>query len=362
MSFSSRHVLLLALAGCAVEALEPSSDVIVQSVGCPPGECASNSPNLGGVWFHDLSRVSYTPNAEGFFITGMVGGNGQTYALSVTGGRISGSNSNGRISGQGLVNSIIYVRRTGSSNLYAVKIEAVESSISYWATSPNPPNGVQPKVEMYKMRYTEYDGRGQQIVAEYPLCDHAIDSWDRNTYLTMNGMYLVVFEGERIDEAQKRIVGFDTSWFNLGCAGNILAKMHLDGHTAAAAVGGFDTTIDERQTMMKMFAADYCGAGYAFTVFGQPLAWRDDDGTLAYQLAPASLEARWTPEGATCVGIPRVTAHPTAASMAQFGADKNVWDDVLAHCATPPPRCWDAGWSNDPNVQAGAHLVTANPK
>jgi hypothetical protein len=186
---------------------------------------------------------------------------------------------------------------------------------------------------------------------------------DGDDTLTMTGPYVfhtLLFEGDRIDAKKKSDNSVDDSWFNLGCAGHALAKMALTGHTEASRnAGTFNTTLAERQTMLKMLAADYCGDGTPFTVSGQPLNWRDDRGTmkLAALLAsppqPLILESRWTADGAACLDKPRVDVHWTQLGDQVFGPD--VYDKVLNNCpAKMPPPCADSSFNT-----AGYHLLTA---
>jgi hypothetical protein len=151
----------------------------------------------------------------------------------------------------------------------------------------------------------------------------------------------------------------DLSWFNLGCAGSTLAKMALTGHTEGARrARAFDTSLSERQTMLKMLSGDYCGHGNAYTVAGQPLNWRDDHGTmklaalLAQPPLPLVREARWNDKGAACLDKPRVDAHPTPLSDTTFGPD--IYDQVMSECVLP--QCDDSSFEVD-----GYHLLSATP-
>ncbi|HLL25428.1 MAG TPA: ADYC domain-containing protein, partial [Kofleriaceae bacterium] len=150
--------------------------------------------------------------------------------------------------------------------------------------------------------------------------------------------HAVLFEGERITAATKTVADDSRYWFNIGCAGTALAKLHLTGRTEAAQSVGFATDIDDRQAMLKMLVGDYCGTGRAFTVQGQPLMWRDDQGTIDMPTSPASeLEAAWTADGAWCLSTPRLVKHPSAASAAKF--PEGVEAAILAECGTRPRRC-----------------------
>src|SRR5262249_25624302 len=167
-----------------------------------------------------------------------------------------------------------------------------------------------------------------------PLCPHPPTSKDEA--LGLNSYDSVIFEGDRVDAAAKTIgAKIDPRWFNIGCAGHTLAKMALTGHTESAVKLGFSTSIAQRQTMLKMLSADYCGDGTPFTVSGQPLQWADDLGWM-HAAPDAQLEARWTSTGASCLMKPRVEAHPTKASFVAFHSNAELEARIAAHCRRPP--------------------------
>src|SRR5262249_42685097 len=102
---------------------------------------------------------------------------------------------------------------------------------------------------------------------------------------------------------------------------------------------------------------DYCGHGTPFTVAGQPLTWADSNNWMS-MLAATTLEARWTPQGAACVGTPRAAVPGTPASeefpeidgaAAIKSACKAQGVEVLA--------CADTSLDLD-----GFHIVSANRK
>jgi hypothetical protein len=186
------------------------------------------------------------------------------------------------------------------------------------------------------------------------------DNPDSLTMLGALSFHTLLFEGDRIHAAKKLDTGVDPSWVNLGCAGSALAKMALTGHTEASAnASTFVTTLSERQAMLKMLTADYCGDGKPFTVGGQPLNWRDDHDSM--QLAaliatppqPLVLESRWTEDGAACLEKPRVDVHWTPAGDKEFG--DNVYAQIQRHCSPRLlPHCADGSFDT-----AGYHLLTA---
>ena len=187
--------------------------------------------------------------------------------------------------------------------------------------------------------------------------------------------YAIAFTGDRYDPPSKRVVDAPrgTTWFNLACAGTATAKMHLVRHTNAGAwtastwVPGndvldpgapFHTAVAQRQAMLKMYAADYCGDGTAYTVDGTPLLYLDEkrwyvppapvpplgiaaDGSLTP--LGAKVEALWTAAGALCLTTPRMVAPGAVA------------------CAATLPQCTSArvrAWAVKPEK---AHLISAIP-
>jgi hypothetical protein len=86
----------------------------------------------------------------------------------------------------------------------------------------------------------------------------------------------------------------------------------------------YDTTVKQRQTLLKMLTADYCGTGHSFTHDGVSLIynanqswWHDDTRT------PAAQEALWDASGALCVDDPRDT----------------TLDEIQATCGYRPSPC-----------------------
>jgi hypothetical protein len=207
---------------------------------------------------------------------------------------------------------------------------------------------LNPVFESYELDWKPLGYIGHAL----PVCAQP----NNDDILTMDRYHALVFEGERIDAARKTVgATLDARWFNIGCAGSTLAKLHLTGHTQAAESDGFSTTIRERQTMLKMLSADYCGSGRAFTVGGQPLHWVDDHGTMTVGLFGNYTEADWTANGASCLDTPRVVANPTATSLAHFPDAATVAAEIYDACrGAPPPPCTGA-------MASGIHLRSYNP-
>jgi hypothetical protein len=259
------------------------------------------------------------------------------------------------LSGAGLVNGFFYL--VNGSRAFKLRVAEVNQVASWAQLASGSPHVM---LETYKLDWTEFkNGWGDFR----NVCINPPTNRENPDTLGMTGtlaFHTLLFEGDRIDAENKLDTGIDTTWFNLGCAGSALAKMALTGHTEAARVANtFVTTLPQRQTMLKMLTADYCGIGMAFTVAGQPLNWRDDRGTMKLLEQPAQLarEARWTEMGAACLDKPRVDIHPTVASSAVFGVNLTIYDLAVSMCGSQmPPPCDDSTLETN-----GYHLLSATP-
>lgn len=350
--------------GCVgVDVDQPQTRNIQQNFQvCEEWLCGTNSPQIAefGFWELNLPPALGTPglpNNAGMQLLRFVQG-GIDYRPSVFRGRLTGSRVSPvppfhtiTLSGGGLVGGTLVLGNHGRE--FHIRITEV-GVVDSWAQLPSLGHVV---LESYKLDWTEVangaEGRFQNVCSHPP-------SRDNGDALTMNGslaFHTLLFEGDRIDAAKKLDTGIDTSWFNLGCAGSALAKLALTGHTEAAInANTFSTKLYERQAMLKMLAADYCGDGTPFTVAGQPLNWHDDRGTMKLSPVPLALEARWTENGAACLDKPRVDVHPTVLSDQVFGPT-DIYSQVQAYCPfRMPPPCVDSSLNLD-----GYHLLSATP-
>jgi hypothetical protein len=205
----------------------------------------------------------------------------------------------------------LLVRRDTGSLAFELKIDDIDRQrLHFWAGTPE----VVPSYLIF----------ARQIHTDNPAhlqFEHICKSTPSTTEARWQGAdyYAIAFAGDRYHAAEKTVEDArpGDTWFNLACAGTAPAKMHLMRHTNAGAGRDrtYATTLDERNSMLKMFTADYCGTGQAFTVDGQPLLWGDArhwypdtpssrlDGTSS--VPESSVEALWTAEGAACVNTPR---------------------------------------------------------
>jgi ADYC domain len=349
---------------------EPAAGVIQQDViDCDEFMCGTNSPQIAQFGFWELNLppalgVAGAPNNAGVQVLGFRKGT-DLYLPKVDRGRLLASRPltvppyTAWLSGSALVDGYFLLRVGGK--IFELKVSEV-GSVASWA---QPASG-SPHVmlESYKLDWGELVSGNVERFQN--VCKHPPGREDPES-LGMTGQFAfhtLLFEGDRIDAIGKRDTGIDRSWFNLGCAGSALAKMALTGHTEAASdARTFITTLAERQTMLKMLAADYCGDGTPFTVGGQPLNWEDDHGTMKLAALipqpplPLLREARWKETGAVCLDKPRVDVHPTVTSTQVFGTNLTVYEQVKNHCPSQlPPQCAGSDFDID-----GYHLLSATP-
>ncbi len=102
----------------------------------------------------------------------------------------------------------------------------------------------------------------------------------------------------------------------VACVGQAAAKMKLFDYHPRGTKGA---TPDQRLATLRMITADYCGDGTSFTEAGVHVAWRNLGGEVQPPYGEHTMEALWGPNGAICLGTPRV---------AELG-------DVLEHCEVP---------------------------
>jgi len=344
----------LSLSACAIS--EPTEDDIEVSEveqglmpQCDEPGCGLNSPEIANYNFWDLSLNYNTYNTQGFRITSFEK-NGVPYTLSVSGGRIKGVRRDGVLSGQALVGATIHVEHQSDLE-FVIVINAVQQW-SFWAKTGS---STTARAEGYELLWRQLGTAThyENVCSDPPV--RGIDTLYTASHLTF------VFEGERISQETKTIAStLDTRWFNLGCAGSTLAKLHLTGHTYAASLAtnrAFSTTIPERQTMLKMLSADYCGTGKAFTIQGTPLDWADDKNWMEYAYSTQNVEARWNADGAVCLNRPRVLVNPIGTTGTEWLP--SIVQDIAVECRTaghPLPPCPDQA------EEPGAfHLTSANP-
>lgn len=242
---------------------------------------AAATPGTSMRAFHELN-VHGLPNAAGLSLVRARHGGG-FYSIDAVGSSVS---AHSRTPGTRALTGIDLIGmelelRDAAGGRFAIQV-AGAGETTYWA-------GPAETVPTYNLTSTSAKHPQPQ-----PLC-------------TAGENQAILFAGDRYDADRKTVTATGPAtagWFNIACAGTALAKLHLTRHTEASE-GAVKTTAVERQAMFKMFTADVCGDGTAFTVHGQPLLWADANHLAMFAARPASLEAVWTDRGAVCLDTPR---------------------------------------------------------
>ncbi|HEY6173558.1 MAG TPA: ADYC domain-containing protein [Kofleriaceae bacterium] len=352
---------LIALAACSAACADPTSDAttgeatswVVPDPTCDDFICGGNSATLGdGVVFDELNtnglpdvhRVRiidatyHDPDTLVDVAVHLVADRDRLTAVAADGTTYAGF-------------QLVHVsfRLFGPSGGYNAEITDVENeALHFWANDPArtvPPADDQHQyIQFYRIIAWRFTDSRQDA---RPICPSDVRHQpDWGNFWAPVEHSAVVFEGDRYDPQHKIVsdVTWTTPWFNLACAGSVPAKMLLMRRTNAASFGRdgvrwYTLSTRERQAMLKMFTADYCGTGQAFTVDGQPLIWWEshhwyDETPLLGLPAPrpvASVEALWDENGALCLTTPRMavpwTGPPTTVDeVRQACPAKNLRD------------------------------------
>jgi len=344
--------------GCALQG-EPEPALVTAEIGgdCPNFGCNSNSPLVDGSPIHELDEGPTLSalldddgeldqggefNSWGTRLVHLVKA-GVVYRLDVRRDRPRALDGAGHVVWQGadLVGSTIVLERADGTPYY-VFIEGYHDTLTFWVGPPDP-------IQTFLLTWAPLPTPGEH---RRPVCPLVAASAEWGA----SGLHeAIFFQGDRYDADTKRVVatGSDAmGWFNVACAGSATAKMHTNRHTRAGATEGFTATPLQEQALLRMFVADYCRTGKAFTVIGQPLRWQN---RLAWQTIdlpdPIQYEAAWDSGGAVCLDVPRMSDTP--AELAETLAA------IQDECDLPPP-CSDpdafpVGWDRS------VYLMSANP-
>jgi len=235
----------MAAAGCAARHEATASSQA--ALGCPEDLCGRTKV---------MSRVVGEANPDGMSMTNVVGPHG-VLGLQIEDDRFVGVTSSGRrIDDEAMEESLILLERDFDHARFYLRIDQYEQ-VPDWVTGA--------PVTAYRLVYQRIDlddGRGER-----PLCGKPESSgWEGLAGLSF------VFGDDHFIEASRTLTVAANQWFNLACAGDDRAAMHLYRHDQVGAKLGFQTSVAERQAVYKMLGADYCGTGQTFTKEGIPSA------------------------------------------------------------------------------------------
>jgi hypothetical protein len=366
--------LSLLATACTAPASSELTDITVHPAAledselCEPPYCPGNAATIGdGIVFSELDSAGVQPNAGGVKIVGVVApvGNNQM-PVSVRVDRhelvaVALHDSRIVIRGKELAGTVVTLERCGAQ--YKLLIEQVHGQgLSFLAGPPD-------AVPSYTIRYaktrtgTPSCAPGEKLQAKFEesICLGSEPEDGTLFYRT------IVFRGDRYDSSNlvSPIADGDSppnarppgpDWFNLACAGSGMWKMHLLRHTRAGRIASdgksYLTDLDQRQAMLRMLPADYCGTARSFTRNGHPLFYADSNDWYPQPKLEipdsriSSVDGIWNADGAVCVGTPRRSdVTPEQIKEECLNAGKPV-----------PPPCGDA---TDWRTQG--HVISANP-
>jgi ADYC domain-containing protein len=339
----SAFVMALVCAGCeAPPNIVETTHAIGGDGGCPVWGCGSNSPVIDAIELFDLNELGEY-NTPGFRVVKFEkywANAWRQYRPDVRNGELVARNlATGAIVHEGAaIAGARFELYNENRNTFYYLIVAKTEPVGLWAKGPN---GYATGNAYYLMwTYKDFPKEAHQVCGES-------DDGDG-----LAPFEAVLFDGDRIDADNLRVVGQNKDWFNIGCKGHALAKQHLTGNTwAAGQLLGITTTLDQRTANLKMITADYCGKGHPMTQPHVPLHWKDESGWWSDVEMTDTIEARWTADGAACLETPRVDAHPPDPYL----LPEDVETMIGKTCVRPPP-CSDLTMAMD-----GAHVLSANP-
>jgi hypothetical protein len=269
--------------------------------GCPEWKCTGNSPDMSGFEFHELHELQL-PNSAGFILR-RLRKEGVDYHPDVRGDRLYGLGPGGVIVLQddALEGAELVLEHTTIPGEFAIHITEVNDNVAFWAAPKTP-------IQTYELDYTAPGAANRTPLCANPPASVGADG------VRMAPSEAILFAGDRYND-QKRLVAHTEveagDWFNIGCAGSALAKLHLNRFTTAGKHPSQPATSrDERQDVLAMYTGNVCGTGTAYTKAGTEIRWgsKNEYRSLA---GFTKHEAIWKDGRAVCVSAWRLDAtHP----------------------------------------------------
>lgn len=339
-------------AGCALDEEPPLGTVTSEVISCPKfSGCGDNSPVMGE-GFHELSVSPADTNAEGFTVLGFWQ-NGQQYSPQIEAGtRIVAwlPRTTIKLSGYQLEGGFFLIVRQPSMQYFRLYINKVTpeavSPTRYWYRPGTA------RIETYELKYVAVSSSTPPTLNMKPM---ATDLCPIPLSLTTETERLawpmpaqsLIFSGDRYDANTLTVTSTNptanAAWFNIGCSGSALAKLHLMRHTTAGSVASTITsTREQRQALLKMYTGDFCGNGHRWTTQGTPLHWANQglwtQGLASDIQGDEANESFWTENGAMCLDTYRID---------EIGARSQI----VADCAPNPlPYCFPSSFSLVPKA------------
>ena len=283
----------LALGACA-EA--PELNVARQALYCDEFLCTGNSADVLGKEFGELHEGGWL-SPKGFKIL-------QTYTPTWDPGHLQvdgpwprivpDDEDDPPISGGGMVGAWISLQTPNPAPNNQVLLHITDyREIPYFDGLPGP------RIAGFQIEYLYQNPDTHNTIAA-KLCPH--ETVDEQG---ISSTWAILSQGDRFsDDASIISTGAAVGgWFNLSCAGAVVAKLLRIRHAFAATDGSHSTKLEQRKAALRMFTAKYCKDGPLYTFTGTPLTWEDyAPWTKPIKSTP---EAIWTADGAYCLVEPR---------------------------------------------------------
>jgi hypothetical protein len=320
------------LARCAKYGFSPNISNGSADPDCKPDQCGLNGTWLGrGIRFRTLHIALHKPNSEGIAITRFRLGS-TDLRLDVQAHDLIGipvQNPNPQLKRNALHNAELTLT-DNDSNEYTLKIDSVDPK-DFWTDcksgNPDCPTVTQKQQVQIPVYNFSVTGPGGCPVE---LCDPALgDDPGASHHTIPNGTgRAVIFRGDFYDDnytVRDVAAKGEEDVFNIACKGTTISKLAFLRHTTAAetsynavvpklldqAKAAMQTSLHERQTMMRLLTADYCGTGHPYGQNGTPIHI-GLHGPYAVTAADYVTNAGdvtdgvWTSQGARCIGVPRI--------------------------------------------------------
>jgi ADYC domain len=303
--FAVRTSLLavFTLASCAMEDVSN----VETYLGCPGSVCNSNSPVMGpySYWEGNLAGL---PNDQGVKFGDFVSSTDRHCTPKVVGDKFQAFCPASPLFGPALtlMSAALqngYLEAFTAEGTYKIKFVTVHSNTyTFW-------QGPTTAVETYELRYEKPTGGGfETLLCNNPPAGNRTPAGNGRMWTAP--LEAVLFTGDRYDEKTRRVTDISATgtqnWFNIGCAGSGLMKLHLNRHSTAGSVPGYTTTQNARQAMFKMFSSDLFGDGTIFTHQGVLLDWENRPRWSMLTGHEFAFEARWDQNGAQCLDTHRL--------------------------------------------------------
>jgi len=346
---------VMVVGGCVAEVGDEDTSSTEQfAKPCPDFGCGENSPISGPFNIRWLDKTG-GPNQDGLKLLGFMK-NGHSFKVNVLKDRVQALYNTYQpivaFEHQNLIGGYFRISHPAVAGLPAGEVQLWVMGVDvagqdFWV-------GPSGQVETYDLKYT---GAGT-VSDPVPACknplpgtgirDMAIDGEGRTWKNRFNS---IIFTGDLYDSDNYTVTiptgTAANNILNIACAGSAPAKLHLNRHTTASVVPGWPTTTwQQRQTMLKMYAGDFCGDGYPYTVMGTPIHWSSSTGLSSPPGNDGSFESLWNENGAVCMDVHRLANSPNH--------DYAAWQQLLKDTCVPR-KCADIpGFPN----QSGFYIAT----